>query len=591
MIQVSTSLLDLVGLLLIGVVAGLSMAVLTGTDVPQAVQTLMSQFGFSEVPIGTIAAWIAAAAALILMAKTAVSMVLTRRVLRFLARRQAVVSGRLVEALLSRPLLQLQQRSSQQTAYAITSGVTYAILVVLGSGSVAVSEAALLVVVALGLFVIDPVLTGFAVVFFALVALILNRLLSGWAVRLGRHNANLDIQSYVAVQEAIQTYRELTVSGRRPAYVERVQVLRWRAAGVSSDTQFIGLIPKYVFEVALVVGASLLAVSQFVTKDVTSAVAVIAVYLAAGSRVIPSILRMQGAAISIRSASASATPTYELAAEVVDSAETPPMAPMTNEDRQRISGNIRSGYPGFDASITVRDVSVTYPGTDEAAVRGVSVEVPEGSSLALVGSTGAGKSTLADVILGVLTPDSGEALIGGVSPATAIGTWPGAISYVPQTIALTNGSARENVALGLERDMIDDELVWEALTRAHLADFLRGSREGLDTMIGEAGIKLSGGQRQRLGIARALYTRPRLLVLDEATSALDAETEVAIAGTIQELAGSVTTVTIAHRLATIRHCDLVVYLEGGKALATGTFAEVRAQSKRFDAQARLLGLE
>jgi ABC-type multidrug transport system fused ATPase/permease subunit len=349
-------------------------------------------------------------------------------------------------------------------------------------------------------------------------------------------------------------------------------------------------VPKYVFEVALVVGAALLAISQFVTKDATAAVAVIAVYLAAGSRVVPSLLRLQGAVLSVRAAGATASPTYELADEVLTGIAASPST-RNSADFSHLSSNIRKGYPDFESRLDVKGVEITYPGTSTPAIQGISVRVSEGGSLALVGSTGAGKSTLADVILGVLAPSTGTVAIGGLAPAAAIARWPGAISYVPQSIALTNGTVSENVALGLPEADIDEELVWEALDRAHLSDFLREGREGLRTRIGEGGVMLSGGQRQRLGIARALYTRPRLLVLDEATSALDAETEQAIAGTLRSLEGSVTTVTIAHRLATIRHCDIVMYLEGGRVRAVGTFEEIRAQSSHFDAQARLLGLE
>ena len=161
---------------------------------------------------------------------------------------------------------------------------------------------------------------------------------------------------------------------------------------------------------------------------------------------------------------------------------------------------------------------------------------------------------------------------------------------MPQTVSLVHGSIRENVALGLPPDVIDDELAWEALERAHLAEFLRENREGLDTKIGERGFRLSGGQRQRLGLARALYTRPKLLVLDEATSALDAETEQSIIQTLSELEGEVTTVTVAHRLATVRQADVLLYMQDGVIVATGTFAEVRAQVPDFDRQAALLGL-
>jgi len=207
-----------------------------------------------------------------------------------------------------------------------------------------------------------------------------------------------------------------------------------------------------------------------------------------------------------------------------------------------------------------------------------------------VGTTGAGKSTLADLILSVLDPDSGQVLVGGVTPREAIQRWPGAISYVPQNVALTIGTVRENVAMGLPKDLIDDALVWEALRRAHLADFLTEFREGIDTNVGERGFRLSGGQRQRLGIARALYTKPKLLVLDEATSALDSETEQAIIEMLNELESEVTTVTVAHRLATVRRADLLIYLKEGHSIAQGTFEEVRVLAPDFDRQAVLLGL-
>jgi ABC-type multidrug transport system fused ATPase/permease subunit len=247
-------------------------------------------------------------------------------------------------------------------------------------------------------------------------------------------------------------------------------------------------------------------------------------------------------------------------------------------------------YPDFDPQVVVRDLWLTYRGASEPAIAGVSFTAGAGESVAFVGSTGAGKSTLADLLLGIVNPDRGSALIGGIDPHSAIRRWSGGIAYVPQEVALVSGTVRQNVALGLQEKSVDDDLAWEALERAHLADFLRESRDGLDTFIGENGMRLSGGQRQRLGIARALYTRPRLLVLDEATSALDAETEEAISQTMRDLEGSVTTITIAHRLATIRHCDLVIFLDHGHVAAQGTFEQVRVEAPTFDHQARLLGL-
>jgi ABC-type multidrug transport system fused ATPase/permease subunit len=257
---------------------------------------------------------------------------------------------------------------------------------------------------------------------------------------------------------------------------------------------------------------------------------------------------------------------------------------------ERLHRHIDSGYQGFEANVCVQDVSLTFTDSTSPVIDHVSFDVPMGSSMAFVGSTGAGKSTLADLVLGVLAPDSGQITLGGEAPRQAIHRWPGAIAYVPQNVALVAGTVKQNVALGMPTSAIRDELVWEALRRAHLADFLTDHREGLNTWIGERGFKLSGGQRQRLGIARALYTRPKLLVLDEATSALDAETELAIIETLAELEGEVTTITVAHRLATARNADHIVYLDSGRIVAMGTFDEVRAQSSDFDHQAKLLGL-
>ena len=240
--------------------------------------------------------------------------------------------------------------------------------------------------------------------------------------------------------------------------------------------------------------------------------------------------------------------------------------------------------------VAVRDLKVDYPGSDAPALNGISFTLPPGGALAVVGPSGGGKSTLADAILGVVEPSSGSVRIGGLSPGQFVRRYPGLVAYVPQSVALVSGSVRDNVALGLSQDEIDDDQVWAALRRAHLADYLAGARHGLDTEVGERGVQLSGGERQRLGIARALYTDPRLLVMDEATSALDAETENLVTQTIEELESDVTTITIAHRLATVRRADTVIYLDRGRLLAQGTFEEVRSAVPRFDHQANLLGL-
>ena len=221
---------------------------------------------------------------------------------------------------------------------------------------------------------------------------------------------------------------------------------------------------------------------------------------------------------------------------------------------------------------------------------GVSFTVTPGETLAFVGPSGAGKTTIIDILLGVLEPQMGEVLISGKSPAEASRIWPGAIAYVTQDIAIASGTIRENVALGYPREVATDDLVLNALRVAGLDTFVQSLKDGIDTVVGERGTKISGGQRQRLGIARAMFTKPALLVLDEATSALDGETELQVSDAIRTLRGSTTVILIAHRLSTVRDADKVVYMADGIIIASGTFDEVRSQVPDFDRQAVLMGL-
>ena len=585
-IQMSTAVLDLVGVILIGLVGATAVTTVQSLPPPPAVDHLASLVGLQDLSDQALVVVRAASAALVLLTKSVVSSLLTRRVFVFLANRQALVSARLSRELLARPYTFVQMRSSQETAFALINGAAAATLQLLGQLVVAVTELALLVILGLGLVIISPTVAIGAICFFAIIALGLQRAMGGWATRVGTQAAEADIQSLSAVQEALTSYREITVTDRRDLYVARIQSLRWQAAKVTADLLFIQMLPKYLFEGALVIGGFGLAIFLFSTQDSVAAVGTLALFLAAASRVMPSLLRLQGAALGLRSSAGTAAPTFELAFAL----GRPEGDPEPARSAEVIRRQIEIGYPSFASSVRLDAVCVTYPSADERALANVTLEVPEGGSIALVGKSGSGKSTLADVILGVIVPDSGTASLGGVPPSDALRLWPGAIGYVPQDVVIVSGTIRENVALGLPADAIDDDLVWLALERAHLSTFLREDRQGLDTILGERGLRISGGQRQRLGIARALYTRPKLLVLDEATSALDAETEQQVSRTIADLGGEVTSVIIAHRLSTVRNVDRVFYLDNGRIAASGTFAEVRRSIPSFANQASLMGL-
>lgn len=585
-VQLVTSVLDLIGVALIGVVGALSMATVGGQPPPKRVMEIVSSLGGGGITDTARITVFAGVAAALLLAKSVISPLLTARALRFLARREALVSGRLTRELLSRPLTFVQERSSQETAGALLQGANQATIGVLGQMVVGASEIGLLTMLSVALLIVNPIVALGSIGFFIIVGMSLQRVMGHRAAAYGASRHRADVASLIAVQEALGCYREITVADRRPLYVGRIQGLRTQAAQAAAGLQLVNMLPKYASEAALVVGAFSLAGALFATQPIPVAAGTFALFLAAATRVMPSLLRLQTATLTIRSAAGSAEGTFALAEDLDNPLETP----QEDEVHQNVQRVLVGVYPDFRPTIGLKNVTVTYPGADAPAVRGFSIAVMPGQSVALVGRSGAGKSTLADVILGVLQPDAGEVTVGGLPPGDAVQRWPGGVSYVPQDVLLVNDSFRANVALGLPRDTVDDDRVWEALRRARLIDYVLEQTEGLDTQIGERGLRISGGQRQRLGIARALFTRPRLLVLDEATSALDAETEQAITKTLEELEEDVTTVIIAHRLSTVRHADLVVYLEGGRALARGTFDQVCADVPALARQAELMGL-
>lgn len=204
-----------------------------------------------------------------------------------------------------------------------------------------------------------------------------------------------------------------------------------------------------------------------------------------------------------------------------------------------------------------------YPETENKIFDNASLSIQKNKSVAFIGSSGAGKTTLVDIIIGLLEPEAGDVKVDGVSVFNHLDAWHKAIGYIPQMIYLMDDTIRANVVFGVTDDEIDDEKVWKALERAELADYVRGLKDGIYTEVGDRGVRLSGGQRQRIGIARALYNEPDVLILDEATSALDNETESAVMESIEHLQGQTTLIIIAHRLTTIQNCDEVYEIENG----------------------------
>ena len=537
-IQILLGLLDLIGVALIGVLGSLAVRGVSSKGPGNRVSQVLDTLHLSNLNFQNQIAILALISTAMLISRTLLSMFISKRVLVFLAAKSSIISGQLISKYVFQTLTQVRSKSIQESLYITTRGVDAVTLGIIGNIINLISDFAILVFLICGLVVVDYKIAFGVVVIFGFVSYLLFNFLHKRAKLLGELENSLSIKSNERIVEAIQAYRELTVSNRMGYASGVIRKSRSDLASVLGEIAFLPSISKYAIEITVILGTLVVSAMQFLSQDASRAVAILSIFMAAATRIAPATMRLQQGLISIKQSHATALPTLILMRKLKN-------APTNNGSE--VEGNFL--HEGFSGDISFKDISLVYEGKKEPALDGVFLEIPD-----------------------------------------AISKWPGAIAYVPQDVFISNESVLHNVALGFPKSSISEARVWNALRAAQLDEVVREFSEQVHTKLGEGGGRLSGGQRQRLGIARALYTNPKLIVLDEATSSLDGKTEQEISNAFSSLRGQITLIVIAHRLSTVRQADKVIYLSNGRIGAIGTFDEVRAQIKDFDEQAQLMGL-
>ena len=579
MLQTILALMDFLGVLVIGVMSSLAISGVSNGVVGDRVARFINLIGIDGESLQVQVGVLGIVAAVFLCTKTILSFFITRKTLLYLSMQGANYSANLVKEMLSRKLGSIHEDSIQYMIYSITGGARAITVGIIGGWFSLLSDLVLLLILGGGLFILDSSLTLFVLLFYILIAILIHKNVAKRLKNLGDRQAELSVLIGERVSEVYLSYREIYVRNRRNFYSDFISKTGFETASNSALIGLTSAASKYVFELAFVAGSLLISGYAFITRPVSSAVGVLAIFLASSTRIVPALLRIQQGIASIRLQTGYAKPTIEW----MKKTEKTNLIEMKNSSFSR-------DHRGFFPEIRVKDLSFKFHTNEDWNLFVHEFNVEKGEFVALVGSSGAGKTTLVDLLLGLREPDKGSIKISGVSPDDAISNFPGAIAYMPQDISIFPGSIRRNLCIGFEEKEIEENFLWEALEKAELSSFVRGLPNGLETEVGERGTRISGGQRQRLGLARAFVSLPRLVILDEATSMLDAEVEAAISDSIRAMKGNTTLVVIAHRLSTVRNADRLYFLKNGRIKGAGNFEDLKAELPDFARQANLLGL-
>jgi ABC-type multidrug transport system fused ATPase/permease subunit len=478
------------------------------------------------------------------------------------------IGKRLVEGYLHQPYSWFLNRHSAELGKTILSEVSVVIATGIMPLLTLIAQVVVTITLMILLLVVDPLLAFSVFLLVGFAYGIIFTVTRGWLKQLGGARISANQERYTVISEAFSASKEVKVAGLENVYIQRFATPAKKFAVTQAKAQLIAQLPRYILE-AIAFGGMLVVMLYLMVQSggFANALPIVALYAFVGYRLMPALQQIYGAVTYLRFAGPAIN---TLHADLIG--------------LQRIDSNDINLQPiSLTQTITLNNIVYSYPNTSEPVLSGIDFAIPARSTIALVGSTGSGKTTIVDIILGLLDPQEGSLKIDG-QLLTDINRrqWQSTIGYVPQQIFLADDTVAANIAFGVSINEVNQRAVERAAKIANLHDFVITSLpQGYKTKVGERGVRLSGGQRQRIGIARALYHNPQVLILDEATSALDGLTEQAVMEAVSNLGQEITIILIAHRLSTVRQCHRIYVLESGKVKAAGTYEELIASNPYF----------
>jgi ABC-type multidrug transport system fused ATPase/permease subunit len=565
-ILISISLLDLIGIFLISLAGYMASSKFDNFEISNSLDTVLIFLNLNHLSLDKLIIFFLLASGLLLVLKSVLNTIFTYKIFIFLSNCQLKFARSFLNRLLNTSLQRLRKYNSQEYVYILSRGTSFTLNLYLGFFAILISEFIYLSILLVALFTVNKIIVIYLLIFFGFLGILLQRFLKNRINKNGQQISKNIVDSSENLVSLINSYKVLLISNRKSFFIDKLTSFA-RIQYASEGKQFFyEQVPKSVYEIAIVMAAlSFFSFLNFFESSVPT-LTLLFIFVASSVRMLPSLLKINSVLIGLGKARAETNNLFEINSHIINSTD------LLLADKNSV--NFESRSKNFKPQIEFRGVSFRYSESNRKILEDFDLTIESGLKVAVIGETGIGKSTLVDLMLGIISPLRGQIKISEVNPKVAISKWINEIEYVPQENILINESIVENVAFGVPPTQIDEELVIKSLHLVELDQKFVSMDMGLLSRIETSGLNLSGGERQRLSLARALYSKPSLLVLDEATSALDESTEARILNNIINEFPAQTLILITHRIKSISEFDLFIHLTKSSIKIYNSFSKI-----------------